>query len=75
MSAMIPPTTNPGTLQRSEPHHFRFHLPHMHLDRIFGNDWFALKAEAFARFFGTRLFLVDHRRCLDSCERRWDDEV
>jgi uncharacterized membrane protein len=30
----------------------------MHLDRIFGNDWFALKAEAFARFFGTPLFLV-----------------
>ena len=30
----------------------------MHLERIFGNDWFALKAEAFARFFGTPLFLV-----------------
>jgi uncharacterized membrane protein len=24
----------------------------------FGDDWFALKAEAFARFFGTPLFLV-----------------
>ncbi|WP_460532457.1 DUF1003 domain-containing protein [Chitinimonas naiadis] len=24
----------------------------------FGNDWFALKAEAFARFFGTPVFLV-----------------
>jgi uncharacterized protein DUF1003 len=44
--------------QESERHHFRFHLPHAHLDRIFGNDWFALKAEAFARFFGTPLFLV-----------------
>ena len=30
----------------------------MHLNRAFGNDWFALKAEAFARFFGTPLFLV-----------------
>jgi uncharacterized membrane protein len=30
----------------------------MHLERIFGNNWFALKAEAFARFFGTPLFLV-----------------
>lgn len=30
----------------------------MHLSPVFGNDWFALKAEAFARFFGTPLFLV-----------------
>src|ERR1700732_2577753 len=39
-------------------HHFRFHLPHRHLSSVFGNDWFALKAEAFARFFGTPVFLV-----------------
>jgi uncharacterized membrane protein len=39
-------------------HHFRFHLPHRHLNSVFGNDWFALKAEAFARFFGTPFFLV-----------------
>lgn len=26
--------------------------------RAFGNDWFALRAEAFARFFGTPVFLV-----------------
>ena len=38
--------------------HFRFHLPHRHLTSVFGNDWFALKAEAFARFFGTPFFLV-----------------
>ncbi len=38
--------------------HFRFHLPHRHLTSVFGNDWFALKAEAFARFFGTPIFLV-----------------
>jgi hypothetical protein len=25
---------------------------------VFGSDWFALKAEAFARFFGTPIFLV-----------------
>ena len=36
----------------------RFHLPHAHLNSVFGGDWFALKAEAFARFFGTPLFLV-----------------
>ncbi len=39
-------------------HHYRFHLPHQHLTTVFGNDWFALKAESFARFFGTPLFLV-----------------
>jgi uncharacterized membrane protein len=39
-------------------HHFRFHLPHAHLHATFGNDWFALKAEAFARFFGTPVFLL-----------------
>jgi len=38
--------------------HFRFHIPTFHLDSVFGNDWFALKAEAFARFFGTPVFLV-----------------
>ncbi|WP_254067514.1 DUF1003 domain-containing protein [Burkholderia sp. L27(2015)] len=36
----------------------RFHLPHAHLDPVFGSDWFALKAEAFARFFGTPTFLI-----------------
>jgi uncharacterized membrane protein len=39
-------------------HHLRFLLPHLHLHKVFGDDWFALKAEAFARFFGTPTFLV-----------------
>ena len=39
-------------------HHFRFHAPHVHLSSAFGNDWFGLKAEAFARFFGTPTFLI-----------------
>jgi uncharacterized membrane protein len=39
-------------------HHFRFHCPHIHLASVFGDDWFALKAEAFARFFGTPFFLI-----------------
>jgi uncharacterized membrane protein len=42
----------------SNRHHFRFHLPYVHLASVFGDDWFALKAEAFARFFGTPIFLV-----------------
>jgi len=36
----------------------RFHHPHVHLASVYGDDWFALKAEAFARFFGTPTFLV-----------------
>jgi uncharacterized membrane protein len=36
----------------------RFHLPHTHLEPVFGGDWFGLKAEAFARFFGTPTFLI-----------------
>jgi uncharacterized membrane protein len=39
-------------------HFYRFHLPHLYLGSVFGDDWFALKAEAFARFFGTPTFLV-----------------
>jgi uncharacterized membrane protein len=38
--------------------YYRFHLPHAHLSSAFGDDWFALKAEAFARFFGTPVFLI-----------------
>ena len=37
---------------------YRFHAPHLHLQSVFGEDWFALKAEAFARFFGTPTFLI-----------------
>jgi uncharacterized membrane protein len=36
----------------------RFHVPHAHLESAFGADWFGLKAEEFARFFGTPTFLV-----------------
>jgi uncharacterized membrane protein len=37
---------------------FRFHYNHTHLHSVFGDDWFAVKAEKFARFFGTPLFLA-----------------
>jgi uncharacterized membrane protein len=30
----------------------------LHLASVFGDDWFALRAEAFARFFGTPFFLI-----------------
>ena len=42
---------------KEEKDHLRFHLPHLHLSTTFGNDWFSLKAESFARFFGTAFFL------------------
>ena len=42
----------------TEQQFYRFHVPHMHLASVFGDDWFALKAEAFARFFGTPVFLI-----------------
>ncbi|CAN5447000.1 hypothetical protein BH09VER1_BH09VER1_35580 [soil metagenome] len=51
--------STPASVASPSPkNHLRFHLPHEHLGTVFGGDWFALKAEAFARFFGTPLFLV-----------------
>jgi uncharacterized membrane protein len=38
--------------------YFRFHAPHAHLSSPFGNDWFGVRAEGFARFFGTPIFLI-----------------
>ncbi len=48
---------NPPAAPETHPF-FRFHAPHLHLSSVFGDDWFALKAEAFARFFGTPVFLI-----------------
>lgn len=36
----------------------RYRLPNFHVGAPFGDDWFGLKAESFARFFGTPKFLV-----------------
>jgi uncharacterized membrane protein len=49
---------NPAPTPDNSSDYFRFHLPHMHLGSVFGDNWFSLKAEAFARFFGTPVFLV-----------------
>ena len=53
-----PSITPAPAAKASDDDHFRFHRPHLHLSSAFGQDWFALKAEAFARFFGTPIFLV-----------------
>ena len=37
--------------------HLRFHRQHEHLSKTFGSDLFGVRAEAFARFFGTPVFL------------------
>ncbi|MGH7093636.1 MAG: DUF1003 domain-containing protein [Stellaceae bacterium] len=53
--------TTPGPRNMNadgKQHFYRFHAPHLHLQPVFGDDWFALKAEAFARFFGTPRFLI-----------------
>src|SRR5712671_3572717 len=49
------PTSNNTAAER---HAYRFHASHLHLQSVFGDDWFALKAEAFARSFGTPGFLI-----------------
>lgn len=51
-------TTKPKDTTAAAPvDHLRFHRPHAHLEPTFGTDKFALRAEAFARFFGTPTFL------------------
>jgi uncharacterized membrane protein len=49
------PAKNPA--KKPKVDHLRFHRKHQKLLPTFGENWFALKAEAFARFFGTPLFL------------------
>ena len=49
---------NEAAHARAQQQFYRFHLPHMHLASVFGDDWFSMKAEGFARFFGTPVFLM-----------------
>jgi uncharacterized membrane protein len=51
-------TNVPSEKSWTNKHHLRFHLPHTCFAPVFGDDWFALKAEKFARFFGTPVFLI-----------------
>jgi uncharacterized membrane protein len=54
---MSAPNVSSGTPIDSRCH-FRFHVRHEHLAGAFGSDWFGVRAEAFARFFGTPTFLI-----------------
>jgi uncharacterized membrane protein len=58
MTDKAPPDRASTTPEAVNRHFFRFHAPHAHLHSLYGDDWFALKAEAFARFFGTPVFLI-----------------
>jgi uncharacterized membrane protein len=49
--------TNGDTMRR-KLHHLRFHAPYAHLSSLFGDDVVAVRAEQFARFFGTPEYLV-----------------
>lgn len=48
----------PSEKANNQTDYFRFHIPHLHLNSVFGDNWFARKAEGFARFFGTPGFLI-----------------
>ena len=46
-----------SALPGQDSDHLRFHRAHEHLNQAFGSARFGVRAEAFARFFGTPLFL------------------
>ena len=49
--------TSPAAQAKAAANHtLRFHRASLHLSSVFGDGWFAQKAEAFARFFGTPVF-------------------
>ena len=51
--------TSPAAQAKAAANHtLRFHRASLHLSSVFGDGWFAQKAEAFARFFGTPVFLI-----------------
>ena len=52
------PSSPAGGSTHPANHHLRFHAPHLPLASVFGSDWFGRRAEVFARFFGTPIFLI-----------------
>ncbi|GAB7522123.1 DUF1003 domain-containing protein [Paraburkholderia sp. 2C] len=58
MATLLPDPPDGADPDPSTAHPLRFHIAHSHLASPFGDAWFARKAEAFARFFGTPTFLV-----------------
>ena len=58
MADIVPIIEVAAKTNAEQGHYYRFHLPHLHLGSVYGDDWFARKAENFARFFGTPIFLI-----------------
>ena len=58
MAMSVSPSGDAAVGRPAPGHYFRFHAPHAHLAGVFGADWFGLRAEKFARFFGTPTFLI-----------------
>jgi uncharacterized membrane protein len=58
MKTKTPATASTPALKKPNNPYFRFHRTYLHFASPFGDNWFALKAEAFARFFGTPFFLI-----------------
>jgi uncharacterized membrane protein len=58
MAAHAPTPKLTAERSAASPDHFRFHAHLAHLAPAFGVDSFGVKAEAFARFFGTPMFLI-----------------
>lgn len=56
MSKSNPPIATDN--KKGDRHHLHFQQSYQHLRSVFGDEWFALKAESFARFFGTPTFLI-----------------
>ena len=57
-SAPSPAPAAAGPNVHPENHALRFHLRSVHLASVFGGDAFGIRAERFARFFGTPTFLL-----------------
>ncbi len=45
--------------EKPNQNYFRFHMPHIHLASLYGDDWFALKAEAIAMVHDQRLAISE----------------
>jgi uncharacterized membrane protein len=58
MATLLPDPPDGADPDAPAQHPLRFHEAHTHLASPFGDMWFARKAEAFARFFGTPAFLL-----------------
>lgn len=65
-----PTKSVPAPAPDDPSYYFRFHIPHLHLGSVFGDDWFSLKAEAFRSIFWDTGFSCGTVTC--GCRLDWD---